>query len=107
MWKHFLLVVSHPQQGRSQDFGYGGAERGKILRDRVPLLLSDFRMVHAFTCAGMLPSQYDHMSQFVGIGCVGHNYIRRGKLPIFILGSVFYGIMYTSEYLAMCKCSKY
>ena len=37
-------------------------------------------MVHAFTCAGVLPSQYDHMSQFAGIGCVGHNYIRRSKL---------------------------
>ena len=36
-------------------------------------------MVHSFTCAGMLPSQYIHMAQFSGIGTVGHAYIRHGK----------------------------
>lgn len=35
------------------------------------------KMVHAFTCAGMLPSQYIHLSTFSGIGVVGHAYIRR------------------------------
>lgn len=39
-----------------------------------------FRMVHAFTCAGMLPSQYTHLSEFAGVGVVGHAYIRRGLL---------------------------
>ena len=36
------------------------------------------RMVRSFTCAGILPSQYMHMSQFAGMGAVGHSYIRAG-----------------------------
>ena len=39
-----------------------------------------YRMVHAFTCAGMLPSQYTHLSMFSGIGVVGHAYIHRDYL---------------------------
>ena len=39
-----------------------------------------FRMVHAFTCAGILPSQYTHLSMFSGLGTVGCAYIRRGLL---------------------------
>ena len=36
------------------------------------------RMVHSFTCAGILPSQYINMSQFSGMGTVGNAYIRAG-----------------------------
>ncbi len=35
-------------------------------------------MVHSFTCAGIIPSQYIHLSTFAGLGTVGHAYIRRG-----------------------------
>ena len=34
-------------------------------------------MVHAFTCAGVLLSQYTKMTQFGGLGCVGDAYVRR------------------------------
>ena len=36
-------------------------------------------MVHAFTCAGVLPSQYARMAQFSQLGCVGNAFVRRGK----------------------------
>ncbi|XP_064401110.1 uncharacterized protein LOC135347149 [Halichondria panicea] len=40
------------------------------------------KVVHGFTCAGILPSQYTHFSQFCGLGTVGQSYIRQvyGKL---------------------------
>ena len=37
------------------------------------------RLVHAFTCAGILPSQYISFCNFAGMGVVGHWYIRQGK----------------------------
>ena len=37
------------------------------------------RCVHAFTCAGILPSQYNHFSEFSGMGVVGKRYIGTGK----------------------------
>ena len=37
------------------------------------------RLIHGFTCAGMLPSQYYHFSQFSGIGVVGSWYVQAGK----------------------------
>ena len=36
------------------------------------------RMIHAFTCAGALPTQYIKLSRFAGIGSVKHGYISRG-----------------------------
>ena len=36
------------------------------------------RMVHGFTCAGVLPSQYTNLTKFAGLGTVGQSYIRRG-----------------------------
>ena len=36
------------------------------------------RFVHAFTAAGILPSQYLHFSQFASIGIVGKWYIQQG-----------------------------
>ena len=30
-----------------------------------------FRLIHGFTCAGILPTQYLHFSHFAGIGVVG------------------------------------
>ena len=44
------------------------------------LLSRVHRMIHAFTSAGMLPSQYINFSTFSGIGNVGHRYISRGSL---------------------------
>ena len=38
-----------------------------------------FRLIHGFTCAGILPTQYLHFSQFAGIGVVGKWYIQAGK----------------------------
>ena len=37
-----------------------------------------YRMVHAFTCVGMLPSQYTKMTLFGELGCVRDAYVRRG-----------------------------
>lgn len=37
-------------------------------------------MVHSFTCAGILPSQYIKMSTFMGMGHVGHGYMKKGRL---------------------------
>ena len=39
-------------------------------------------MVHAFTCAGMLPVQYKNMSTFAKIGSVGERYISHGISPL-------------------------
>ena len=41
---------------------------------------NDCKMIHRFTCAGVLPSQYKNMSQFAGIGTIGDSYIREGYL---------------------------
>ena len=38
----------------------------------------DYRMVHGFTCAGVLPTQYIKFSEFAGMGHVGHGYIKKG-----------------------------
>ena len=37
-------------------------------------------MVHSFTCAGILASQYINLSQFAGLGTVGNAYIRQGSV---------------------------
>ena len=37
------------------------------------------RLVHGFTCAGVLPIQYMNFAKFSGIGNVGHGYIRQGN----------------------------
>ena len=37
-----------------------------------------FRLIHGFACAGILPSQYLHFSQFAGIGVIGSWYIQAG-----------------------------
>lgn len=37
-----------------------------------------YRLVHAFTSAGVLPSQYKRMSMFAKMGVVGKGYIDRG-----------------------------
>ena len=36
------------------------------------------RMIHGFTCAGMLPTQYIKMSRFAGIGTIKRGYISKG-----------------------------
>ena len=36
------------------------------------------RLVHAFTCAGILPTQYLKFIEFDGIGGVGKRYIKTG-----------------------------
>ena len=46
-------------------------------------------MVHSFTCAGILPSQYIHFSKFAGIGVVGHGYIKHGMFLSFFCLCVF------------------
>ena len=38
------------------------------------------RLVHAFICAGILPSQYIHFCQFATLGVVGKWYIQQGQL---------------------------
>ena len=36
-------------------------------------------MVHSFTCAGVLPTQYIKLCNFAKIGTAGQRYIRKGK----------------------------
>ncbi len=36
------------------------------------------KLVYAFTGAGIIPSQYLHLSIFAGLGTVGYAYIRKG-----------------------------
>lgn len=36
------------------------------------------RMVHSFTSAGILPTQYMKLSMFAGIGVVKHGYMSKG-----------------------------
>lgn len=44
-------------------------------------------MIHSFTCAGILPTQYIKLCTFAGIGRVGHGYIKKGKtVGAFLLG---------------------
>ena len=35
-------------------------------------------MVHNFTCAGVLPTQYIKLSKFMGMGRLGHGYMKKG-----------------------------
>ena len=37
-----------------------------------------FRLVHAFTCAGILPRQYLNFTEFANLGTVGKKYIKQG-----------------------------
>ena len=39
-----------------------------------------FRIVHAFTCAGILPSQYIHFTTRANLGTLGPWYISLGEL---------------------------
>ena len=43
------------------------------------------RLVHAFTCAGIIPSHYIHFCDFAGIGKVGKWYIQSGMHHLFVL----------------------
>ena len=43
------------------------------------------RLVHGFTCAGVLPTQYTKFARFSGIGSVGHGYIRQGNCHAYVL----------------------
>ena len=38
-----------------------------------------FWLIHAFTCAGMLPSQYYHFCQLASLGTVGKRYTDTGN----------------------------
>ena len=49
------------------------------------LLYFLYRLVHAFTSAGMLPSQYIRFSKFAGLGEISHWFIRKGIMK---LGSI-------------------
>ena len=37
-----------------------------------------YRLVHSFTCAGVLQTQYIKLSSFAGLGTVKNSYIRQG-----------------------------
>ena len=38
------------------------------------------RLVHSFTCAGILPTQYLKFCKFAGMGHVGYRYMEKGKI---------------------------
>ena len=39
-----------------------------------------FRLFHAFTCAGMLPQQFESFCSFAGIGAVKKHYMQASEL---------------------------
>ena len=45
-------------------------------------------MVHSFTCAGVLPTQYIKMCEFAGVGHVGYGYMKKGKLAKHVLFAI-------------------
>lgn len=49
-----------------------------------------YRFVHAFTCAGILPTQYIHFSKFAGVGKVGYGYIKQGIAIITFCNNIIY-----------------
>ena len=57
-------------------------------------------MIHSFTCSGILPSQYIHLSQFAGLGTVGHAYIRQGTVSCSVYSGLYciYSIVCASVY---------
>ena len=44
----------------------------------VCVYLQMYRLIHAFTCTGILPRQYIHFSLFAHLGTVGKWYIDQG-----------------------------
>jgi hypothetical protein len=66
------------------------------------------KCVHAFTCAGIIPSQYINFSTFSGVGVVGKRYIKSGistfKIELFTKFQIV--IVYTLQgYLEVIKTS--
>lgn len=47
-------------------------------------------MVHSFTCAGILPTQYIKLCNFSMIGTVGQKYIRKGIVIFRLSASCIY-----------------
>ena len=44
------------------------------------------RLVHGFTCAGVLPTQYINFARFADLGRMGHAYIRQGNQLSYMYG---------------------
>ena len=42
-------------------------------------------MVHSFTCAGVLQTQYEKLSRFAEMGTLRKFYVRQGTVPLFLL----------------------
>ena len=61
------------------------------------------RLIHAFTCAGILPSQYSHFSQFADVGVIRKWYIHSSKCKIINSGVLyFYKLFYQdSDYVGV------
>lgn len=71
------------------------------------------RIVHAFTCAGVLPSQYIHFSDHARLGKVGPGYIKSGILTVYVhvanslCHNVYHVVYYKGEYLeTVNRCGK-
>ena len=65
----------------------GWLEEVSLVNMLYTVLLICNRLVYAFTCTGILPSQYIHFIQFSGFGVVGKWYTQAGKLLI-----IFYSL---------------
>ena len=57
-------------------------------------------MIHSFTCSGILPTQYIHLSQFAGLGALGYAYIKQGIFTevMYCFMAIIYSIVYTLVY---------
>ena len=64
--------------------------RGNVSLVRVFIILFYNRLVHSFTCAGMLPVQYTKFTQFAGLGVLGTSYILRGMCILCIAFTTMY-----------------
>ena len=58
-------------------------------------LFTHHRLVHSFTCAGVLQSQYVKLSLFAELGSVKNAYIRQGiMIYLFGVGVIAYRLIY-------------
>ena len=48
-----------------------------------------FRLVHSFTCAGILQTQYMKLSLFAGLGSVKNDYIQQGMYMYMTIDAEF------------------
>ena len=84
------LQASNKALGKFKNLWWTLSRQPKVSQIDTKINSTDFifinfcRLVHAFTTAGIIPSQYTHFSMFAELGVVGKWYINNGMLCIHI-----------------------